>query len=363
MHFPAPLLADVQIHRMGTLVRIDLLKETHGLEFVGLDDIQPTLFVDQASEAADGPAAAGAKRAADEDAKTILSEVLQREKITSVDDDTDEATAPKRNKGKQRASYFDLDDSVQRRNSQLAEEQENAAFDEQGYLDAFVDEHGEVASLLEWKPETSSQHNLTPEVSTSTPPETQAKLPALVEVLYAYQLALLHSNGPPVTSAWLLTSVARSMSKPPSVPASSAALTDVLRTGFRRGLTYPLHRSWKMCVRALDDLIEGLSSGGRAWVINSVKAVETCLQESEEHIQDGPDEAERYGKVRSRLIVPLMGSLQHLDGSSVDFLVAQLESTKPKLTKSLVGPGWDLELLEQMATEVLEEQAENAVER
>lgn len=348
---------------MGTLVRIDLVKETHGLEFVGLDDIQPTLFVDQASEAADGSATAGAKRAADEDAKTILSEVLQREKITSVDDDADEATAPKRNKGKQKASYFDLDDAVQRRNSQMAEELENAAFDEQGYLDAFVDEHGEVGSLLEWKPETNSQHDLTLDVSTSTSPETQAKLPALVEVLYAYQLALLHSNGPPVTSAWLLTSLARSMSKPPSVPASSAALTDVLRTGFRRGLTYPLHRSWKMCVRALDDLIEGLSSGGRAWVINSVKAVETCLQESEEHIQDGPDEAERYGKVRSRLIVPLLASLQHLDGSSVDFLVAQLESTKPKLTKSLVGPAWDLELLEQMATEVLEEQAENAVER
>lgn len=356
-------MAGVQIHRTGTLVRVDLVKETHGLDFIGLDDIQPTLFVDQASEAAGGSATASAKRAADEDAKTILSEVLQREKITSVDDDADEATASKRNKDKQKASYFELDENVQRRNSQLAEEQENAAFDEQGYLDAFVDEHGEVGALLEWKPETNSQHDPTPEVSTLTPPETQAKLPALAEVLYAYQLALLHSNGPPVTSAWLLTSLARSMSKPPSVPASSAALTDVLRTGFRRGLTYPLHRSWKMCVRALDDLIEGLSSGGRAWVIDSVKGVDTCLQESEEHMQDGPDEAERYGKVRSRLIIPLMDSLQHLHGSTVETLVTELQSVKSTLTKSLVGPTWDLELLEQMATEVLEEQAENAVER
>lgn len=97
LHFPASLSSVEQVHRSGSVIRVDLRKADAGLDFIGLEDIQPTMFVDadpqSSSTAAAGPSRP--KREKDEDAEAILKEVLQRENMTAVKEDK----AEKRSKG------------------------------------------------------------------------------------------------------------------------------------------------------------------------------------------------------------------------------------------------------------------------
>jgi hypothetical protein len=241
-------------------------------------------------------------------------------------------------------------------NQAAAEAAEDERFDEQSYLDSFVDEEGEIDELLLWKYEAGPSSS----ASASTAEATESALPGhlrllLVDLLYAYHLSLLVSTGPPIYP-WLLCTLSRSLSAPPSPPfAASDTVSSVMRSGFRRGLAYPLHRNWKLCLRAAEDLVSRLSSG-RQEVLAGLSDISDCLIEGEKEATEGPEEASRWGTLNESVLRPLINKVQADSASSFSALAEEVKAAAGGLTKSHVAPSWDLELLEQMAEEVIAEQ-------
>lgn len=242
-------------------------------------------------------------------------------------------------------------------NQAAAEAAEDGRFDEQSYLDSFVDEEGEIDELLRWKyaaGSSSSSSASSAEASESVVPGHLHLL--LVDLLYAYHLSLLVSTGPPIYP-WLLCTLSRSLSAPPSPPlATSDTVSSVIRSGFRRGLAYPLHRNWRLCQRAAEDVASRLSSGSRE-VLAGLSDMSDCLTEGEKEATEGPDEAARWAALNESVVRPLIAKVQAESDASFSALAVEVKTAARGLTKSTVAPSWDLELLEQMAEEVIAEQS------
>lgn len=355
LHFPAPLEPKPTIHRMERLVRIDLAKTTAGLEFIGLDDLQPTLFADSSSEVQ-----TSAPKGNDMAASDLLHQVLQREELTTVPDEERSDRMAKSKKGS--FSIWALDQEEIQSRLQAIEEAENLTFDEEAYLDAFVDQDGEVDSLLNtaWELEDGAREDI-PAHSSSQDFSASYKNLVLIEVLFGYHLALLHSSGPPLTSAWLLTSLSRTLSPTSAPPAADSAISSVLRGGYRRGLTYPLFRNWRLCDRATENLASALRKPQH--VFNALQAVRRCLLESAENMAEGQDEAERCLILVETIVEPLALAVKTMVPTDLSQLADDVDSARTSLTKQSVAPSWDLELLEQMAQEVIEEEAAESERR
>lgn len=238
-------------------------------------------------------------------------------------------------------------------NHSAAEALENDKFDEQAYLDAYVDEYGEVADALAW---TYNSSGSSPDstVRTSDAPQNSSIRLLLLDVLYAYHLALLLSSGPPVYT-WLLCSLSRSLSVPAAPPLHDAhSVQSVLRVGYRRGLVFTLYRNWKLCERAAHDVVRRLSAG-KADVLVALQEITACLQEGAKEAPEGPDEAERWSLLVDTVAGPLAQKVTSLAEEDVLSLAQGVSATLPNITKSSIGETWDLELLEQMAQDVLAE--------
>ena len=333
---------------------------------MGLKDIQPTMYAqtDDAGHAATS-SFSGAARAdppADTEAQTFLDDVLQREKLTTVEDAGDDKGGEGMTDAQDKdATYGTLFESLPpttiETNRAKAEDVENKAFDEQAYLDAYVDEDGQLADLLAWsyQPVQSDVPSLDNPSASSIIDQPQVPL-LLLDILYAHHLALVHSSGPPVY-AWLLSSLSRSLSAPPAPPLhDDDSAISVLRAGFRRGLVFPLYRSWKLCQRAADGVIENLSSG-KPSVLAALSQIAACLQEGVQEAPEGPEEAQRWDDLVSHILQPLTEKVASFPEDTFTQLVSDVKAALPQLTKPLVEQSWDLELLEKMAEEVLAEAA------
>lgn len=272
------------------------------------------------------------------------------------DDQNDKATASVQEASAAYGTVFEkLSATTIESNRVKAEDVENKAFDEQAYLDAHVDEHAQLTDLLAWTYQPSQ--STTPiEGAGSSSTIEQPHLPLLLlDILYAHHLALVHSSGPPIY-AWLLSSFSRSLSAPPAPPLhdDDSALS-VLRGGFRRGLVFPLNRSWKVCQRAADDLITNLSAGKPA-ILASLSQIVSCLQEGVVEAPEGPEEAQRWDALVSHVVQPLAEKVaESFAEETFTELASQVKAALPQLTKSSVAESWDLELLEKMAEKVLAE--------
>lgn len=388
LHFPGPIAKVEQIHHTGSVVRIDLVKAEPGVEFIGLDEIQPTMYADEPREQqlSEVGGASSLKRPADPEAEALLKDVLQRENMSAVKDD-------KKQKGRSSGSaegslgekrhqrwpfnvqnlqmvptfhvagtlFESLDTNTLRDNRLAAEAAEDAKFDEHAYLDAYVDEYGEVTDALEWKfhPTGATSSDSDDGAAGSGGGVDRRLRLLLLDILYAYHLALIHSTGPPVY-AWLVCALSRSCSHPAAPPMQEEdTVQDVLRAGYRRGLAYPLHRSWKLCERGGQDVIARLSAG-KAETVAALQEVIACLQEGAKEAPEGPDEAERWQGLVATVLQPLSQRVATWQGGAFSKLARDVQAALPNLTKANVGATWDLELLEQMAQDVL---AENATEQ
>lgn len=342
LHFPAPLTLKPHVHRMGTLVRVDLQKETPGLEFMGLDHLQPTMFSDGAAAKR---LAFSAQEGTDLEVQAILDEVLQRENLSTVEDNDD-----KEQKGPKEESLLDMSDALREERARAAEASEDAQFDEQSYLDAYVDQDGEVAVLLEMEftVEGGSSHSI-------GPPDSQPASPLImIDILYAYYLALRHSCGPPLSSPWLVTTLSRTLSTDVAPPGTDATMTGALRGGFRRGLAFPLHRSWLLCHKAAGDLTRALRTAGEA--VGALHRVMSCLADGSKQMPEGPEEGKRWLALSSMVLQPLIAWASVQSDAFFDQLATEVSQASANLTKDVVGPTWDLELLERMALDVMQEE-------
>lgn len=314
-------------------------KETADLDFVGLDDLQPTLFVEDDGRGPLRPRQGDEKEGAE--ANELLASVLDREKMTEVDEGSEKE---KKKKRKAMLSPLEMDEATRRANVQSAEQQEDEAFDEQGYLDAYVDEDGYVAELerAQWSTDDDAS-------SSSGQP---VPLPILLDLLLAYHLALIQLGGPPLasSSAHLLCSLSRTLARPSPAPPSSPQ--EAVRSAFRRALTFAPHRSWRLCERALRDAHATLQRGALAGMLRDI---DECLRLAGQEEPEGPAEAERCRELREALTRGrTVGELGGL-ADEVGAMLAQIDSAKTH-----VGPKWDLELLEKMADEVVEEESGGA---
>ncbi|CAO1636522.1 unnamed protein product [Sympodiomycopsis kandeliae] len=302
LHFPAPIQSVEQIHQMGSVVRVDLVKADPGLEFIGLDDIQPTMYAE--SDAQQSASSSSKPRPDDPEAQSMLKEVLERENMSAIKDE--KRTKKEKDQSKEFGILFrDLNSDTLQANRETAEASETENFDEQAYLDAYVDEYGEVAEALEWTYEPAHASTSQTASTTHDDEETPQHLRLLLlDTLYAYHLAILMSSGPPIY-AWLLCSLSRSLSSPPAPPfQGDDSVQSVLRAGYRRGLAFPLHRSWKLCERAASDVAARLKAGGEE-VGAAFTDMITCLADAEKEAPEGPDEAERWGVLKSTILQPL----------------------------------------------------------
>lgn len=135
---------------------------------------------------------------------------------------------------------------------------------------------------------------------------------------------------------------------------SADTLQSTLRSGYRRGLTYALHRSWRLCQRASEDLAARIRSGPTS-IAKGLQEVADCLKEGEADMMEGPEEAERWARLRKDVVEPLAAKASSWSQEATTELAKDVSTASQVLTKSSIGPTWDLDLLEQMAQEVLAE--------
>ncbi|CAO1624741.1 unnamed protein product [Parajaminaea phylloscopi] len=281
--------------------------------------------------------------------------------MTTVKEESDRSSKSK--KGERISdSIFDLSDSEREERTRRAEESEDARFDEQGYLDAYVDQDGEIAALLEmhWSTENGATLEQLDVKDGETSSQPWWSL-VLIDVLFAYCLTLRQNGGPPLSSAWLVTALSRSMSSDAAPPPTDATTFSVLRSSCRRGLVFPLHRSWLLCQKALLDLRDLLGDEQRVQI--ALQRIQSCLLDGAEEMLEGPDEAERWRSVAATVVGPLRSWSRSLDAARLAQMVTEVEQAEQRLNKAAVAPSWDLELLEKMAQEVMEEEQAGAEAR
>ena len=72
-------------------------------------------------------------------------------------------------------------------------------------------------------------------------------------------------------------------------------------------------------------------------------------------MMEGPEEAERWARLRKDVVEPLAAKASSWSQEATTELAKDVSTASQVLTKSSIGPTWDLDLLEQMAQEVLAE--------
>lgn len=342
-------------------MRVDLEKQTADLEFLGLDDLQPTLFVDSTGTSSEEASTSQQRGDDGGEAKELLSNVLDREKLTAVDEGKEERNS--KSKGKKKpalTSPLDIDEVTRQASAQRAEHAEDEAFDEQGYLDAYVDEDGYIAELVRtrWSTEGGAPATTLPQAS-----DNQASAPSqlvvaiLLDLLLAHHLTLTHIGGPPLSSAssaYLLCSFSRTLSSLSPSPPSNPQ--EALRCAYRRGLAFAPHASWAVCKRAHQDAVATLRSPDpRQALAKVLRDLDECLAAAVSEEPEGPMEAERCRGLRESLTRERLGvELGRLDEDLLKGLADELQGIE--MSKTGVGAKWDMELLEQMADEVIEEE-------
>lgn len=237
-----------------------------------------------------------------------------------------------------------------------AEALETDKFDEGMYLDNVVDLDGDVAGVIQVTPRILTDACALPSsvpAPRSVPPQAAAHA-FLVQLLFAYvyELHVSYNDASP-ESAWTLCKLCRSIAcfVDPSAPTDA-----VLRASYRRALTYPLYRSWALCERVRNDMVQILQT-------SDVQArLCTALQDMDAMFALAPTGTGLTEPVETVLrlvwdtwLAPLQA---YVSQAPADEWFALARTLTPP-TKEAVGEpsGWDLEVLDMLARESIAEGA------
>lgn len=180
-------------------------------------------------------------------------------------------------------------ESGEKNRRELREADERLKFSDDHYLSDYFDESGMIeAGILEYQPEFVNLNESEIEFSESEmdalknlPRKTylldkQEKFYAfagLVDILFAYcynqRVNMGESN---VESGWTIAKLSSTL----SWFDAFNSLEDVLVACFRRSLTYPIFRNWKLSKAVLKDLIKLLKKG-RKMLIKSFLEIRKCF--------------------------------------------------------------------------------------
>lgn len=198
-------------------------------------------------------------------------------------------------------SLYDIETLSKRKNH--AEKLEGSKWDESYYLDNYVDPEKEISPLLSWTNPAFKSINSTDQRQTSPnfedlPPSKRSNLLALTSVLFSYlydlrcNLGDISSN---VESGYTISKLSRCMScecMPYIQPSPAKAdltqnseVKEILRESFRRALVVPLYRSWELCEKVLKD-VENLLGGSveaRKQINKALKSIEKSMELTQEN--------------------------------------------------------------------------------
>lgn len=238
-----------------------------------------------------------------------------------------------------------------------AEELETQKWDEGMYLDSYIDMDGEVAAVMHVVPallQEDMPSGTEPAWTGPLPPTEQAKA-CLVQVVFAYLYEMHVSyNDASTESAWTICKLCRSLtcfSEP--LPQGTDTL-HVLRSSFRRALTYPLYRSWALCERIRCDAhkLFGLPDA-KARILHMLRDIDAifALAPTGTGLTEPMELALQL--VWDAWLAPLEAWVH---AASTDDISAMASSWDVRMSKDAVGtPGeWDLEALEWAAREAQE---------
>lgn len=144
----------------------------------------------------------------------------------------------------------------------LAERTECDKWDEGMFLDSTIDPENDVAAMLPGMPKMLRHPDQDVKIDGSGQGPDSARAKAfLCELLFAFAYeARVSQDDPTPESAWTICKLCRSLVCFTEARISSHADTPyVLRSSYRRALTFPLYRSWTLCEQIRHDVAACLS--------------------------------------------------------------------------------------------------------
>lgn len=305
-------------------------------------------------------------------------------------------------------SFSLYDDGIISNRKNQAEKFENSKWDESYYLDNFVDPEKEIEPLLSWKnsnlKSSSSSSSSTNQNSSfnELPDWKRSNLLVLTSILFGYLYDLRSNLGDissNVESGYTISKLSRCLSCEcmPFIRSndskldgcsSTAEIKETLRESFRRALVIPLYRNWDLCETTLKDLISYFdgSTESRKAIKKALKSVEKSLELTQENNAGREEILKSYIKsirgVRKWVENEELENFFLLKDDDLTILGKSLWDNRPK--KEDVGKKylwkidqdanasgnrllrveesqedvWEVELLEQCARQVEEEEAE-----
>lgn len=242
----------------------------------------------------------------------------------------------------------------------LAERAECDKWDEGMFLDATIDPEDEVAGMLSSTPKMlrHPDQDVKIEDRGHSPDAARAKA-FLCELLFAFAYEARTSyDDPTPESAWTICKLCRSLACfTESQIVHQADTPYVLRSSYRRALTFPLYRSWTLCERIRHDVAECLSGPRpRAFVCKMLDDIDAIFALA----PGGTGTPEIVEVVLSALwelwMVPLRTWLTHTTDDELRDLGRGVHAAQSSLSyKEFVGtPGnWCIFALECAAAEAL----------
>lgn len=240
-------------------------------------------------------------------------------------------------------------DPVEREKRAIAFEEER--WDEGIYMDNFLDIDDELAPVLRFQPTIPPR--TTSSAASSADASVDVETIALVlQLVFAYSYdERTNQADPTVESGWTIAKLSRCLSSSvPAHPTNSTSLESVILSTLigcvRRALTMPLYRHWQLAIACIHDTLHHLDAG-QSHLIDCLVAIESRLKTGQDDVLC------RLAEIWLAPLIAHVPTTAHLDVAAT--CIRSVMRTGRVITKENVGQQWDLQVLEEAAQQAYQD--------